>query len=98
MIRNEIPDRRQFLRWIAVGSVAGTFLNVRGAFAEELVRTPPQTAGPYYPTQLPLDQDNDLLIINDNITPAVGDIIENRPPLSRWHPDYKDKFAEYLKR
>jgi len=29
---------------------------------------------------------------------AVGDIIENRPPLSRWHPDYKDKFAEYLKR
>jgi len=29
---------------------------------------------------------------------AVGDIIENRPPLSRWHPDNKDKFAEYLKR
>jgi NAD(P)-dependent dehydrogenase (short-subunit alcohol dehydrogenase family) len=29
---------------------------------------------------------------------AVGDIIENRPALSRWHPDYKDKFAEFLKR
>jgi NAD(P)-dependent dehydrogenase (short-subunit alcohol dehydrogenase family) len=29
---------------------------------------------------------------------AVGDIIENRPPLSRWHPDYKEKFAEFLKR
>ena len=27
---------------------------------------------------------------------AVGDIIENRPALSRWHPDYKDAFAEYL--
>ena len=25
------------------------------------------------------------------------DIAENRPPLSRWHPDYKDAFAEYLK-
>jgi NAD(P)-dependent dehydrogenase (short-subunit alcohol dehydrogenase family) len=28
---------------------------------------------------------------------AVGDIIENRPALSRWHPDYKDKFAEFLR-
>ena len=28
---------------------------------------------------------------------AAGDIAENRPPLSRWHPDYKDAFAEYLK-
>lgn len=29
---------------------------------------------------------------------AVGDIIENRPALSRWHPDFKDRFADYLKR
>jgi len=72
----EIPDRRQFLKWAAIGGTVAAFYNVRGAFAEELVRTPPQTEGPYYPTQLPLDQDNDLLIINDNITPAVGDIIE----------------------
>ncbi len=28
---------------------------------------------------------------------AIGDIIENRPPLSRWHPDYKDAFAEFEK-
>jgi hypothetical protein len=28
---------------------------------------------------------------------AVGDIIENRPALSRWHPDFKDRFAEFLK-
>lgn len=27
---------------------------------------------------------------------AVGDIIENRPPLSRWHPDYGDAFAAFL--
>jgi NAD(P)-dependent dehydrogenase (short-subunit alcohol dehydrogenase family) len=27
---------------------------------------------------------------------AAGDIIENRPPLSRWHPDYKDAFAKFL--
>ncbi|KRB62770.1 short-chain dehydrogenase [Rhizobium sp. Root708] len=27
---------------------------------------------------------------------AMGDIIENRPPLSRWHKDYSDKFKTYL--
>jgi NAD(P)-dependent dehydrogenase (short-subunit alcohol dehydrogenase family) len=26
---------------------------------------------------------------------AAGDITENRPPLSRWHPDYKDAFAKF---
>ena len=29
---------------------------------------------------------------------AAGDIAENRPPLSRWHPDYQDAFAEFAKR
>lgn len=29
---------------------------------------------------------------------AAGDIAENRVPLSRWHPDYKEAFAAYLKR
>lgn len=28
---------------------------------------------------------------------AAGDIIENRPPLSRWHPDYKEAFAAFIK-
>jgi NAD(P)-dependent dehydrogenase (short-subunit alcohol dehydrogenase family) len=28
---------------------------------------------------------------------AAEDIIENRPPLSRWHPDYKDVFAQVMK-
>lgn len=27
---------------------------------------------------------------------AADDIIQNRPALSRWHPDFKDKFAEYM--
>ena len=47
---------------------------VRGAFAEQLVRTPRQTEGPFYPDHLPLDTDNDLLIINDSIAPAVGQV------------------------
>lgn len=27
---------------------------------------------------------------------AAGDIVENRPPLSRWHPDYAEAFRTYL--
>lgn len=27
---------------------------------------------------------------------AVGDIVENRPPLSRWHPDYADAFKRFV--
>ena len=27
---------------------------------------------------------------------AAGDIVENRPALSRWHPDYKEAFAAYM--
>ncbi len=29
---------------------------------------------------------------------AAKDIIQNRPPLSRWHPDYQSEFADFLKR
>ena len=28
---------------------------------------------------------------------AAGDIVENRPPLSRWHPDYGDAFDAFVK-
>jgi NAD(P)-dependent dehydrogenase (short-subunit alcohol dehydrogenase family) len=44
--------------------------------------------------------DNDVTSELDNkrISWAAGDITGNRPPLSRWHPDYKEAFAAYLKR
>jgi NAD(P)-dependent dehydrogenase (short-subunit alcohol dehydrogenase family) len=28
---------------------------------------------------------------------AAGDIVENRPPLSRWHPDYAEAFSAFVK-
>lgn len=43
-------------------------------FAEQLLRTAALTEGPFYPDRLPLDTDNDLLVINDGLTPAVGEI------------------------
>jgi NAD(P)-dependent dehydrogenase (short-subunit alcohol dehydrogenase family) len=27
---------------------------------------------------------------------AMGDVIENRPALSRWHPDYKERFEAFM--
>jgi protocatechuate 3,4-dioxygenase beta subunit len=69
-------SRRNFIQRIGLGAALFT---VPGAFAEELSRkTVTKTAwveeGPFYPPKLPLDTDNDLLIVNNNITPAVGDI------------------------
>jgi protocatechuate 3,4-dioxygenase, beta subunit len=45
-----------------------------GVMADELTRTPKMTEGPFYPDKLPLDTDNDLLVINDSINPSVGEI------------------------
>ena len=42
--------------------------------AEQLALTPPRTEGPFYPDRLPLDTDNDLILVNDSLTPAVGEI------------------------
>ncbi len=41
--------------------------------------------------------DNDVTRATDErrILWAAGDIVENRPPLSRWHEDYKDAFAAF---
>ena len=64
-------SRRRFLGGLAAGVSAWS---VPGVFAEELTQTPMQTEGPFYPDKLPLDTDNDLIVINDTLTPAVGEI------------------------
>jgi protocatechuate 3,4-dioxygenase beta subunit len=66
-------SRRRFLAQFAVAAAAGVTISP-WAFAEELVRTPKQTEGPFYPDKLPLDTDNDLLVVNEHITPAVGEV------------------------
>ena len=61
--------RRRFLG--RLGLVAG-FFTVPGLYAEALTRTPSQTEGPFYPDRLPLDTDNDLIVLNDSTTPSAG--------------------------
>lgn len=43
--------------------------------------------------------DNDVprALDEKRIAWAAGDIVENRPPLSRWHPGYTDAFEAFLK-
>lgn len=64
-------SRRRFLQHSAFAAAA---FATPGLLAEELSRTPRMTEGPFYPDHLPLDTDNDLLILNDSLTPAVGEV------------------------
>ena len=64
-------SRRHFIRGFAATTA---LFAIPGLMAEKLARTFPQTEGPFYPDKLPLDTDNDLLRINDGITPSVGEI------------------------
>ena len=64
-------NRRRLLKNFTLGAAG---LWVPGALAEALTLTPKQTEGPFYPVDLPLDTDNDLIILNDGLTPALGNI------------------------
>ena len=65
----DLPNRR-----VILGAFGLALFTTRGLFAEQLALTPSRTEGPFYPDKLPLDTDNDLIIINDTLTPAVGQI------------------------
>jgi protocatechuate 3,4-dioxygenase beta subunit len=72
-----LSTRRHFVTSMTLGTLGaiGTAaLYTPGVFAQQLIQTPKQTEGPFYPDKMPLDTDNDLLVINDKITPAVGTV------------------------
>ncbi len=69
-----LDSRRQFLRKLAA---TGAFFTVSGLYAEALAAFAPKlTEGPYYPLadDIPLDKDNDLVLLGDSLTPATGQI------------------------
>ena len=76
--RADAPTRRRFLTRLASGlfvATAGGVLMSRDAFADTLLATPWVEEGPFYPyNRLPLDRDNDLVIVGKNTTPAMGTI------------------------
>jgi protocatechuate 3,4-dioxygenase beta subunit len=67
-------QRRRFLR-LAAGLAAAGAVPLAGA-ADLL--TPRQSAGPFYPTELPLDDDNDLVHVAGRAEPARGDFADLR--------------------
>jgi len=71
-----IWTRRSFLERssLAMAGAAGVALIPPHLFAEELLKTPTDAEGPFYPDELPLDTDNDLIIINENLDQAVGEV------------------------
>jgi protocatechuate 3,4-dioxygenase beta subunit len=70
--KNWLFTRRRFFGGISAAAIGTAAFLTPEVFAEQLMQTPAQTEGPFYPNKMPLDTDNDLLIINDSITPAVG--------------------------
>lgn len=76
-----LPSRRYVLRGItAVAAGLGSYALTGAAaeLAEELAMTPRVGPGPFYPKTLPLDRDNDLIIVGDGITPAIGQVTHVR--------------------
>jgi protocatechuate 3,4-dioxygenase beta subunit len=63
------PKRRAFL-----GALGASVLATPALYAAELLRTPSLTEGPFYPDRIPLDTDNDLIVVGKNTTPALGEV------------------------
>jgi protocatechuate 3,4-dioxygenase, beta subunit len=70
-----LPQRKR--RTLINGLLASSLAcSVQPALAQSLIATPAQTEGPFYPDKLPLDRDNDLIIIKGNKAPAAGEITD----------------------
>jgi protocatechuate 3,4-dioxygenase beta subunit len=65
--------RRTVLKTLLAGSLA---CSATVALAQGLVATAAQTEGPFYPDKLPLDQDNDLIIISGHQARAAGEVTD----------------------
>jgi protocatechuate 3,4-dioxygenase, beta subunit len=69
-----MADRRHLLR--ALGASAALALTARVARAVQLLATPYQGEGPFYPEELPLDRDNDLTRVAGRNGVAKGTILD----------------------
>ena len=81
-----------------------TFLFVLAGLGVAAVAAPARAAAPAQ-HDITVDARGPLAFVevtrevdNRRILWAAEDITQNRPPLSRWHPDWKDAFAAYMAR
>lgn len=65
--------RRTLLRGLLAAALGS---GTRPVLAQDLIATPAQTEGPFFPDQLPLDQDNDLTRIAGHQSAAAGEITD----------------------
>jgi protocatechuate 3,4-dioxygenase beta subunit len=64
------PSRRTLIVGAGV-----SLLPLRSGIAADLVATPAQTEGPFYPTAFPADMDNDLVQVRGRVAQAMGTIL-----------------------
>jgi len=70
-----MTDRRRYLLQ-ALGGTAALALTAPCVRAAQLLATPAQGKGPFYPLKLPLDQDNDLTRVTGQDAVAEGVIVD----------------------
>jgi protocatechuate 3,4-dioxygenase beta subunit len=77
------PDRRLVLRALAALSATGLLWPAGAARALGLLPTPRQSLGPFYPSDIPLDADNDLVrvagrtgVARGQVTDLVGRVLD----------------------
>jgi len=94
------PKRRNLLL-----ALSGLLASPSLVLSKQLVSTPSQSAGPFYPVQLPLDNDNDLTVVEGSAQQAKGEITDltgkivdiNGKPLSNmrieiWQCDFNGRY------
>ena len=71
---NPCRERRRVLSWIGAAVLAP--LAPTPVLADERPSTPRMTEGPFYPVEVPLDHDNDLVRVAGRATPARGEVAD----------------------
>jgi NAD(P)-dependent dehydrogenase (short-subunit alcohol dehydrogenase family) len=101
------------LRTAAPGRLSAHLLIPGWTYTGMTRRTPEKPEGAWTAEQVAdfmidgIERGDVYLLCPDNDTPrrlderriawAAGDLIENRPALSRWHPDYADAFQAFVR-
>ena len=72
LIATPALGRRRFVFGALAAATAGTIVTPSLLRAQERVATPASTAGPFYPTKMPPDVDNDLVVLRGSQARAEG--------------------------